>query len=147
MKDWIKYWLLGIIFWFVVDFLTTDAILNFSYYNGLMPALLIVYVGYPLLFSFFIFKFNIRRWKLFIASVIAFLVLEMLMFGTASLILQYAFILIPIGTAYYVMITMVPLWIVEHRLKENKKWFILVLIVSLIGITFNILTQIGVWAK
>jgi len=147
MKNWLKYFILSVVFWFVVDFFGTDAVLDFGYYQRLMPWLLIVYIGYPLLFSLIIFKFNIKGLKLFIATVVAFLLSEMVLFGTAALILSFVWILVPLGIAYYVMITMVPLWIVEGKLKENKKWFILTTVVTVIGFILNILTQVGVIPK
>jgi len=131
MNKFLKYFLLGILFWFVVDFTTTEAIRNPShYYSIFMPALLIFYIGYPLLFSLLIYKFKLNNKLLFIATLIGIIIVEILFTHNALL---YSFpimiLTIPIAISIYSLLTFVPKWIVDKEIKKNKWKLILIIII------------------
>jgi hypothetical protein len=129
MKKWLKYSLLGILFWFIVDLTTTQAIKNPAhYYSTYMPALLIFYLGYPLLFSPLIYKFKLTDKKIFLINIFAALLVEIVFFQNALLFtFPIMLIMIPIAISIYTLLTFVPKWIVEGKLKENK-WKLITLI-------------------
>jgi hypothetical protein len=142
MKKLLKYFLLGILFWVVVDFTTTGAIRNPSlYYSTYMPALLIFYIGYPLVFSFLIYRFNFIGKKLFLATLIGAFIVEVI-FTHNPLLITFPLMLIgiPAAVSIYSFITFVPKWIVDEDIKDNK-WkltimtavYILISLASLFG--------------
>ena len=145
MKNWLKYFLLAFLAWIIVDFTTTAAIGNpSSYYSTYMPALLIFYLGYPLIFSLLIYKFKLKPKKLFISMIIGIILVEIIFSGnTLFFSFPLLLLIIPISLAYYSMVTFVPLWITEKKLKQNKKWFIVILIIYIIGSLLNLLTQLN----
>ena len=133
MKKILKYFLLGILFWIIVDFTTTEAIRNpVKYYSTYMPALLIFYIGYPLVFSFLIYKFNFIGKKLFIAALIGAFVVEVI-FTHNPLLITFPLMLIgiPAAVSIYSLITFAPKWIVNRELKKNKWKLIIMVIVYL----------------
>lgn len=134
MKKGIKYFVIAVLFWFVVDFTTTEAIRNPShYYSTFMPALLIFYIGYPLLFSLLIYKFKLNNKLLFIATLIGIIIVEVL-FAHNSLLYTFPLMMlaIPIAISIYSLLTFVPKWIVEGEIKKNKWKLILMLIIYIL---------------
>jgi len=144
MKNWLKYLLLSIIAWLIVDFTTTQAIANLSYYPTHMPALLIFYIGLPLIFAFLIYKVKISNKILILAMIIEIILVELVLSGNVMLIQFPLFLIaIPLALAYYSIVTILPFWIVENKIKENKKIVILIGVVWLIGFLLNIASQFG----
>ena len=137
MSKLLKYFIIGIIFWFVVDFTTTEAIRNpCFYYSTYMPTLLIFYIGYPLIFSFLIYKFNFIGKKLFIAALIGAFIVEVV-FTHNPLLITFPLMLIgiPVAVSIYSFITYVPKWIVDGEIKNNKcKLVIMVTVYLLISL-------------
>jgi hypothetical protein len=142
VNAFLKYFLFGIIFWIVVDFTTTPAIRHpAQYYSTYMPALLIFYVGHPLVFSILIYSLNIRDRWIFLAMLAAIFVVEVI-FTHNKLLYTFPMMLIAIPAALgiYSFLTFVPKWIVNAEIKQ-KKWqtiglaivWILVSIATLIG--------------
>lgn len=130
MSKFLKYFLLGILFWFVVDFTTTEAIRNPShYYSIFMPALLIFYIGYPLVFSFLIYKFKFSNKLLFIATLIGVFIVEIL-FTHNTLLYTFPIMIftIPAAISIYSFIAFAPKWIVNGEVKNNK-WKLIIMIV------------------
>ncbi|MGD2249329.1 MAG: hypothetical protein PVF58_13055 [Candidatus Methanofastidiosia archaeon] len=137
MNNPLKYFIVGVIFWFLVDFTTTEAIRNPGfYYSVYMPALLIFYIGYPLLFSFLIYKFNFEGKKLLITTLIAAFFLEAVVFQNPLLTtFPMLFIGIPAAISLYGFITYGPKWIVNGEIKNNKgKLTIMILVYVLISL-------------
>jgi hypothetical protein len=131
MKRFWQYFLLGFVFWIIVDFTTTEAIRNpIHYYSTYMPALLLFYVGYPLVFSVLIHKFKIRDAWIFIATLIAAFIVEII-FTHNSLLYTFPimFIAIPAAVGIYSLLTFLPKWIIEGKIKENKWRLIIIIIV------------------
>lgn len=144
MKPWLKYFLLGILFFVIVDFLTTRALVHpAEYYSAFMPLLLVFYIGYPLIFSILITKFKLKTKGLFIGSIIGMLVLEILFFQN-QLFFQFpmVFLALLFGISCYSLITIVPKWIVDKELSKRKKWVIIMLVLLIIHTLLNYATQI-----
>lgn len=131
MKNYLKYILLGIVFWFVIDFTTTEAIRNpAGYFSTYMPLLLVFYIGYPLVFSLLIYKFKLKDRGIFIGALIGAFVVEIL-FTQNALLFTFPIMLfaIPLAVAIYSLLTLVPKWIVEGEVKKNKKKTIFLVVV------------------
>lgn len=131
MKPWLKYSLFGILFWFIIDFTTTEAIKDAGhYYSTFMPLLLIFYIGYPLIFSLLIYKYEMSDKKIFISTIIAMILLEVLFFRNVMLYSFPMFLLaIPLAVSIYSLLTFGPKWIVEKQIRANKKKFVLMIVV------------------
>jgi len=130
------YFLLGIVFWFIIDFTTTEAIRDPNlYYSTYMPALLIFYIGYPLVFSLLIYKFKLNNIILFIGVLIGIFIVEIL-FTHNALLFTFPIMLlaIPAAIAIYSLLTFVPKWIVDGEIKDNK-WKLIIMIVIYILIS------------
>ena len=121
-RCWFKYFLLAVLAWLIVDFTTTEAIGNpHGYYSKYMPALLVFYLGYPLVFAVLRYKLLLGPKGLFAAMLAA----------------------IPISLAHYGMVTFLPMWLTEGTLSRNKKWAVATITVFAAGVILNILTQYG----
>lgn len=145
MRDWLKYFLIGVSAWVIVDFTTTAAIGNpLAYYSKYIPALLIFYIGYPLVFSVFIYKFRLGTKGLFLAMVAAIVVVEIVLtHNTLLLTLPICLLAIPISLGHYGMVTFMPRWLAEGTIAQNRKWAAATLAIWAAGVVLNILTQFG----
>ncbi len=125
MKDWLKFYLLGVLFWFVVDF-TCTLFPDYESWFALMPIIFIYYFGVPIISTAFVYKFKWNGKKLLIATIILGAFLELVMFKNI-LLLQFplAIIFWIIAISIYCTLCFIPKWIVEKKLKKNKKWFII----------------------
>lgn len=143
MKPSLKYFLISVIAWFVVDFTTTAAIADLTYYAKYMPGLLLFYLGYPLIFSLLIYKYKLKEKGLFISMILGIITVEIILSGN---MLFFSFplviLLIPISLAYYSMVTFIPYWIVEKKIKKYKGWFNTIIIIYIIGSLLNLITQL-----
>jgi hypothetical protein len=146
MNKLLKYFIVGVIFWFLVDFTTTEAIRNPGfYYSMYMPTLLIFYIGYPLLFSVLIYKFDFEGKTLLITTLIAAFFLEAIVFHN-TLLTTFPMMLIgiPAAISLYGFITYGPKWIVNGEIKNNKwKLAIMILIYVLISLASALGTGSG----
>jgi hypothetical protein len=129
MNNFLKYFIIGVFFWVVVDY-TTAFNPDFQRWIDHMPEIWSFYIGYPLLFSFLIYK---KKWdtrKVFYSMIIVAFIIEVILSNNALL---YTFpimlIMIPIAVAIYSFITFTPKWIVEKKIIENKKKLIILVIV------------------
>jgi len=134
MNNFLKYFFLGVFFWFIVDFTTTEAIRNpGQYYSAFMPALLIFYIGYPLVFSLLIYKLKLSNKSLLFATLIGAFIVEILFTHNTLLYTPPLMIItIPIAISIYSLLTFVPKWIVEREIKNNKWKLRILLIVYLL---------------
>lgn len=145
MQRWLKYFVIAVLAWAMVDFTTTAAIGHpRAYYSSFMPALLLFYIGYPLTFSALIYKFRLTSTALFLAMIVGIVVVEVV-FTHNMLLLTWPVCLlaIPISLGHYAMVTFMPLWIAEGTMKENRKWVIATLGLWALGVLLNVLTQFG----
>jgi len=143
--DWLRYFFLAMLAWVIVDFTTTAAIGNpLAYYSKYMPALLIFYVGYPLVFSTLIYKFRLGSRALLLAMIAGIVVVEVVATHNMLLVtLPVCLLAIPLSLAHYGMVTFMPLWIAERTIGRNRKWAAATLAVWAVGVLLNILTQFG----
>lgn len=142
MNKLVKYFIIGIIFWIIVDFTTTEAIRDpIKYYSTFMPALLIFYIGYPLIFSLLIYKFKISNKWLFITTLFGIFIVEIIFTHNA---LMYTFpimlITIPAAIMIYSFLTFAPKWIVDEKIKEHK-WKLIIMII--IWVLISLATLFG----
>lgn len=123
MKKAISYFVIAVLFWFAVDFSTTEAVRNpAGYYGTYMPALLFFYIGSPLLFSFLIYRFKLDTKWLFGATLVTIFIVEILFTHNALLYtFPLLFLTIPVAISIYSMLTFVPKWLVEGKIKEHWK--------------------------
>ncbi len=145
IQDWRRYFLIAVLAWGIVDFTTTPAIAHpGAYYGKYMPALLVFYIGYPLVFSALRYRFGLGARGLFLAM-IAGIVLVEIVFTHNLLLLTFPICLlaIPISLGHYGMVTFMPLWIAERTAGQNKKWVVATVTLWGIGVLLNILTQFG----
>jgi hypothetical protein len=130
MKKWLSYFLVSVLFWFVVDFTTTKAIKNpVAYYSAYMPLMLIFYVGYPLIFTFLIYRLKLAGLWLFILVALGAFVVEVI-FTHNPLLLNFPLMLIgiPAALCIYSLLTYIPKWIIDSEISMNK-WKITALVV------------------
>ena len=127
-----KYFLLGTVFWFCVDFTTAFAP-DVHRWVSYMPAILLFYFGSPLLFAFLIYR---RGWsdRSLIAPVLVVLVLVEVVFSHNALLFTFPLLLIfiPVAVAIYSFITYVPRWIVDGRLPVHRRTTLLLVLVWIV---------------
>ena len=120
MNNSLRYFVLGVIFWIVVDY-TTAFNPDFQRWLDHMPEIWLFYLGYPLLFTFLIYKKGWTGWKLFLPMLLGAFVVEVIFTHN---VLLYTFpimlVMIPIALCIYGFITYTPKWIVEKKILEHK---------------------------
>jgi hypothetical protein len=138
-----KYLIIAVLFWILVDF-TTAFNPDFQRWINHMPLIWAFYIGYPLVFAFLIYKKGFEGRKLFYSMLIGIFVVEIVLSNNALL---YTFpimlIMIPLALCIYSFITYTPKWVVEKRLKIERKKLVLLLLVWIIVSILNFATQIG----
>ncbi len=135
-----KYFATSAAFWLVIDFSTTGGIRNPSaYYGEHMPALLLFYLGFPLLFTLLIYWFSVTGKWLFAAAVAEMLLVEVVFTGNA-LLFTFPVLLaaIPAGVAIYSLITFGPKWIAEKDLRRHAPALALMVAVTLAVVAANV---------
>jgi len=138
----VKYQLLSILFWIVVDFTTTQAVIDpWRYYSQYMPALLVFYIGSPIAFSLLIYKFKLSNKMLFFAVIIEIIILEILLIHNTLLYTFPTMVLaIPASISIYSLLCFVPKWIIDDEVKKNRK---LIFILTIVYILLSIATILG----
>jgi hypothetical protein len=130
-KSW-QYFFLGVLLWVLVDFGTAGGF-RIAYFQTYGPTLLLFYIGYPLLFSIFIFKLKWSERQLFMATLAAIFIVEVL-FTRNPLVMTFPALLlgIPLAIMVYAPLTYFPLWFVRNEMGRHKKLSIALVIVELI---------------
>lgn len=136
----VKYFLLGVLLWFIVDFGTAGGF-RIGYFREYGPALALFYIGYPLVFAFLIFGLRVPDLVLFPATLLAIFLIEVAFTGN-PLLMDYPVCLlgIPLSIAVYAPLTYFPLWIVRG---EMRKHWPAAVVLSLVEITVMLLTAFG----
>jgi len=144
-RGWLRYFALALLAWVIVDFTTTAAIRNpLAYYSKYMPALLLFYIGYPLVFSVLIYGLRLGQRALFLAMIAGIVVVEIVFTHNRLLLtLPICLLAIPISLGHYGMVSFMPLWIAEGTIGENRAWATATLGVWAVGVILNVLTQFG----
>jgi len=129
MKEFTRYFLTGTILWVVVDW-TTAFNPDFERWISYMPEIWLFYVGYPLIFAFLIYRRKWSAWGIFLAMLAGAFIVEVVFTGNKML---YTFpimlIGIPAAISIYGLLTFAPKWIVENRIRQNKRKLIPMIIV------------------
>ena len=112
-----------------------------AYFEKYGPTLLLFYIGYPLIFSFLIFKLHWDERRLFLATLAAIFVVEVL-FTRNPLVMTFPALLlgIPLAIMVYAPLTYFPLWFVRKEIGEHKMLITGLILVELIVM---ILTTFG----
>ena len=112
-----------------------------AYFEKYGPTLLLFYIGYPLIFSFLIFKLQWDERRLFLATLAAIFVVEVLFTRNPLLMTFPALLLgIPLAILVYAPLTYFPLWFVRKEIGEHK---ILITGLILVELIVMILTTFG----
>ncbi len=135
-----QYFFLGAFLWVIVDFGTAGGF-RISYFETYGSTLLLFYIGYPLIFSVLIFKLHWSERRLFLATLVAIFVVEVL-FTRNPLVMTFPALLlgIPLATMVYAPLTYFPLWTVR---KEMAKHRILIIILVIVELIVMVLTTFG----
>jgi len=136
----VRYVLLGFLLWVIID-LGTAGGFRLSYFTTYGPLLLVFYLGYPLAFSYLIFRRQWSGWRLFLATVVAIGLIE----GVCTrnpFVLSFPLLLagIPLAICIYAPLTYFPLWIVNHDMRRHKA---VVAVSSLVVIVVMFLSTFG----
>jgi hypothetical protein len=136
----LRYFLLSFMLWIVVDWGTAGGF-RMVYFQTYMPALLLFYIGYPLIFTWLVFGLKWTEKWLFAATLAAIFVVEVL-FVHNLLVMNFPVCLatIPLAVAVYAPLTYFPLWIVR---REVRKHLSLILFLSLVELAVIVLTTFG----
>jgi hypothetical protein len=138
-KSW-QYFLLGVLLWAFVDFGTAGGF-RISYIAKYGLTLLLFYAGYPLVFSVLIFRLRWSERRLFLATLAAIFVVEVVFTRNPLLMTFPALILgIPLAIMIYSPLTFFPLWVVR---KEISKHWILILSLTIVELIIMMLTTFG----
>jgi hypothetical protein len=129
MKEFTRYFLIGTIFWVVVDW-TTAFNPDFERWLSYMPEIWLFYIGYPLIFAFLIYRRKWADWRVFLVMLVGAFTVEVVLTGNRLL---YTFpimlIGIPVAISIYSLLTFAPEWIVGNRIRQNKRKMIIMIIV------------------
>lgn len=130
-KSW-QYFFLGVLLWVLVDFGTAGGF-RIAYFETYGPTLLFFYIGYPLIFSIIIFKFNWSERQLLIATLVAIFIVEVL-FTRNPLVMTFPALLlgIPLAIMVYAPLTYFPLWFVRKEMAKHRILITGLVIVELI---------------
>jgi hypothetical protein len=115
------YFLLCFLLWVVVD-LGTAGGFRLSYLARYMPALLTFYVGYPLVFTYLVYRRRLGGRGLFVATLVAIFVVEAILTGNPWLIaFPLCLVGIPLAIAVYAPLAYFPLWAVRGELGRHRR--------------------------
>jgi hypothetical protein len=112
-----------------------------AYFQKFGPTLLLFYVGYPLVFSILAFRLRWSERRLFVATLAAIFLVEVV-FVENPLLTTFPALLagIPLAVAIYTPLTYFPLWFVRGDLARHRRLIVVLIVVDLVVMT---LTAIG----
>jgi hypothetical protein len=116
----LEYFLLGILLWVIVDWGTAGGFRP-AYLEQFGPSLLVFYAGYPAVFTILIFVFHGRDGNLFLATLAAVFIIEVVFTGNSWLtVFPQCVIGIPLSVMVYAPLTFFPLWVVRGETGRRK---------------------------
>ncbi len=128
----LKYIALGFVFWFIVDWATVKGF-HLSYFSVPLIGYILRVINfslYPAIFSYVIFNREWSEKKLLALTIAAAFIIEVVWLKNAILYTFPDFIIfIPVGICIYSILTFFPLWIVNQKVRKNKKKIILLFMV------------------
>lgn len=136
----IVYAILSFLLWIIVDWGTAGGF-RVRYFQTYGLTLLFFYFLYPVIFTFLIFKMKMGNRGLFISTLVAIFIVEVI-FTRNPLVMTFPACLlgIPLAIAIYLPLTYFPLWFVKGVLGSHKV-LIAFLVFCEIGVMF--LTTFG----
>jgi hypothetical protein len=141
-NNWLYYLIYGIICWVIVDF-TTVFNPNLQKWISYWPTIWLFYILFPLIFSFLIYKVKINDKQLFLCIIIEIIISEVILFQNQLLFTFPIMLLaIPLSLCIYTLITFLPKWIVEKKLKENQRMVIFLIVVWILISIITFITNI-----
>lgn len=139
--------MLGVIFWLVVEW-TTAFQPDFQRWLSYMPVIWLFYISYPLIFAYLIYKREWNNKRIFITTLVAAFIVE-IVFTHNALLYTFPIMLlaIPVTVSIYSLLTFGPYWIIEEKIQENKwKSVIMTIVWILVSIaTYASNTGSGSW--
>ena len=94
MRKQLLYIAFGFVAWVIAEYVTVWAERGIAEWVSFMPLIFVFYLGYPLLFSFLIYKLEWNNLKLFAATLAVGFTLELMFFQ------NYAMVQLPTATYY-----------------------------------------------
>ena len=138
-KPW-QYSLCGVVLWILVDWGTAGGF-RVAYLRTYGPTLLFFYVGYPLVFSILIFRLRWSDRRLFLATLAAIFLIEVVFVGNPLLTTFPALLAgIPLAVAIYTPLTYFPLWFVRGELTRHR---LLIAGLTIVELAVMALTTLG----
>ena len=135
-----EYFLLGVLLWVIVDWGTAGGFRP-AYFEKFGFALLLFYIGFPAAFTILIFIFHWEERMLFMATLAAIFVVEVVFTGNPLLTSFPQLLLgIPLAILVYAPLTYFPLWIVRGQAGGHKG---IMLFLAGVEITVMLLTTFG----
>jgi hypothetical protein len=136
----LQYILLDIVLWIIVDWGTAGGF-RFTYFEKYGPTLLLFYLGYPIVFSVLVFKLDWGEKRLFLATLIAIFIVEVI-FTRNPLVMEYPALIIgiPLAIMVYAPLTYFPLWFVRKEVIKHK---IVILGLIMVELFVIVLTTFG----
>jgi hypothetical protein len=120
MSKVLKYFIIGVIFWLIVDW-TTAFQPDLQRWLTYWPEIWVFYLGFPFIFAFLIYK---RMWSnrgIFTATLAEVFIVEIVFTHNALLYTFPIMVLaLPVGIILYSLLVFVPKWIVDKELRRNK---------------------------
>jgi hypothetical protein len=134
------YVLYGFVLWVIID-LGTAGGFRLLYFSIHGPLLLAFYLGFPIVFAYLIFRWHWAGWKLFLATVVAIILVEGVFTGN-PFVLSFPLMLagIPLAICIYSPLTYFPLWIVNGEMGRHKA---IAAFLSLVVLVVMFLTTFG----
>lgn len=146
MDAFSKYMLTSTIAWVIVDF-TTAFNPDVQRWIEHMPLIWVIYIGYPLLFAFLIYK---RKWsdrKIVSTMLVSAFLIEVVLSDNALL---YTFpimlVMNPVAVAIYSVVTFIPKWLVEGEIRKRTKTTFLLVTVWIVVSILNFVTNVNLSA-
>ncbi|MBU6996709.1 MAG: hypothetical protein HXS41_08080 [Theionarchaea archaeon] len=140
MSKVLKYFIIGAIFWLLVDW-TTAFQPDLQRWLTYWPEIWMFYLGFPFIFAFLIYKRMWNNRRIFVATLAEIFIVEIVFTHN---VLLYTFpimiLALPVGIILYSLLVFVPKWIVDGELKENK-WKLTLMV--LVWIFVSIATYVG----
>lgn len=135
-----QYFLLGVLLWAVVDFGTAGGF-RLAYFQRYGPTLLLFYAGYPLVFTLVIFRWHWSERRLFLATLAAIFLVEVVFTRNPLLMTFPALVLgIPVAVAVYTPLTYFPLWFVRKEMRRHRA---IIIGLTLVEVIIMVLTTFG----
>jgi len=138
-----RYFILGVLLWIVVDWGTAGGF-RIAYFQKFGPTLLLFYVGYPLVFSILAFRLRWSERRLFLATLAAIFMIEVVCVRNPLLTTFPALLAgIPLAVAIYAPLTYFPLWFVRGDLARHRKLIAVLIVVELVVMMLTTLGNSG----